>query len=52
MFSVAYPSKGDRDILSFPIAFFLLILSIATSTSFGSIISFYPFISYYNDVYD
>ena len=44
MFNAYLPSSGTRDIRSVPIAFLLLILYIATSTSCYSISIFFPFV--------
>ena len=44
MFSACFLSKGTSDIKSVPIAFLLLILYIATSTSCYSIYIFLPLV--------
>ena len=46
MFKAYLPSNGTRDIRSVPIAFLLLILYIATSTSCCSIFIFLPLVVY------
>ena len=46
MIKACLPSRGTSDIRSVPIAFLLLILCIATSTSLSSIHIFFPFVEY------
>ena len=52
MFRAYLPSRGTKDIKSVPIAFLLLILCIATSTSLSSIYIFLPFVEYDNSSSD
>ena len=46
MFKACLQSRGTNDSRPVPIAFILLILCIATSTSLSSICIFFPFVVY------